>query len=185
MRLVDPRLLRRARGARLALTADAVLGVLAAVALLVQAALFARIVAGAFEGEPFSKLGAPLALLAVVAVVRALLAGGFEATGRRAAAAVMSRLRLDLVEHRLLREPLATDGALAGEVATAAVQGVDGLETYFARYLPQVVLAAIVPVIVLVWTFVVDRTSALIMLVTLPLIPLFMALIGRFTEART
>lgn len=185
MRLVDPRLLRRARGARLAIVLDAVLGLLATLALLTQAALLARIIAGAFDGEPPADLATVFGLLVVVAAVRAVLSGAFEATGRRAAAGVMSRLRLELVERRLRDRPLAADGAEAGEVATAAVQGVDGLETYFARYLPQVVLAALVPVIVLAWTFVVDTTSAVIMLVTLPLIPLFMVLIGRFTEART
>jgi thiol reductant ABC exporter CydD subunit len=185
VRLVDPRLLRRARGARVAIGLDAVLGLLATFALLTQAALLARIIAGAFAGEPPAHLGTAVAMLAVVVAVRSVLSGAFEATGRRAAAGVMSRLRVELVHRRLLEKPLATDGAEAGEVATAAVQGVDGLETYFARYLPQVVLAALVPVIVLAWTFVVDTTSALIMLVTLPLIPLFMVLIGRFTEART
>ena len=96
----------------------------------------------------------------------------------------MCDLRLALVRGRLRGAPLAADGAEAGEVATAAVQGVDSLETYFARYLPQLVLAALVPVIVLAWTFVVDPLSALIMLITLPLIPVFMALIGRATQAQ-
>ena len=79
----------------------------------------------------------------------------------------------------------AADGAESGEVATAAVQGVDALETYFARYLPQLVLAVLVPLAVLAWTAAVDLTSALIMAATLPLVPLFMWLIGRYTERRT
>ncbi|HXY72698.1 MAG TPA: thiol reductant ABC exporter subunit CydD, partial [Actinomycetota bacterium] len=94
-------------------------------------------------------------------------------------------LRLALVRGRLRDSPLAADGAEAGEVATAAVQGVDSLEAYFARYLPQLVLAALVPVIVLAWTAAVDPLSAFIMLITLPLIPVFMVLIGRATQART
>ena len=114
--------------------------------------------------------------------VRSALAGGFEATGRRAAAAVMSGLRLALVERRLTT---AGAGAETGEVATTAVQGVDALEPYVARYLPQVVLAALVPAVVLVTTALLDPLSAAIMLVTLPLIPVFMVLIGRFTQART
>ncbi len=118
-------------------------------------------------------------------VGRAALAGAFEAVGRRAAATVMSELRLALVGSRLRGASLDASGAEAGEVATAAVQGVDALDAYFARYLPQVVLAALVPAVVLVWTAAVDPTSAVIMLLTLPLIPVFMALIGRFTEART
>ena len=63
---------------------------------------------------------------------------------------MLSQLRLDLVEQRLRAQPAALDGAESAEVATAAVAGVDALETMFARYLPQLVLAVVVPVAVLV-----------------------------------
>ncbi|HMK92017.1 MAG TPA: thiol reductant ABC exporter subunit CydD [Thermoleophilia bacterium] len=185
MRALDPRLLRRARGARRALAADVALGLLATVALLAQATLIATIVAGAFGGAPLDALAGRLALLAALALARGALAGAFEATGRRAAVGVTSQLRLELVGRRLRDAPAAADGAEAGEVATAAVQGVDALDVYFARYLPQLVLAVLVPVSVLVWAAAVDVTSAVIMLVTLPVVPLFMWLIGRYTEVRT
>jgi thiol reductant ABC exporter CydD subunit len=185
VRALDPRLLRRARPARVALTVDALLGLVATVLLLTQAVLFASVVSSTFDGHGLRAVGATILLLAGVVCARSVVAGAFEATGRRAGARVMSDLRLALVRGRLRDAPLAFDGAEAGEVATAAVQGVDLLETYFARYLPQLVLAALVPVIVLGWTFAVDPVSALIMLVTLPLIPVFMALIGRATQART
>jgi ATP-binding cassette, subfamily C, bacterial CydD len=185
MRPLDPRLLRRARGARLALALDAALGLLASGALLVQATLVAFVVASAFDGGSLRSAAAALVALVLVAVLRGALAGGFEATGRRAAASVMSQLRMALVERRLRHAPLAADGAEAAEVATAAVQGVDALEAYFARYLPQLVLAVCIPLLVLVWTATVDLTSALIMLATLWVTPLFMWLIGRFVEART
>ena len=98
---------------------------------------------------------------------------------------VLSDLRLALVERRLRAPPAALDGVESGEIAAASVQGVDALEAYFARYLPQVVLACVVPVVVLVWVGSIDLESALIMLLTLPLVPLFMWLIGRYTEQRT
>ena len=185
MRALDPRLLRRARPARVALIADIGLGALAAVALLAQAVLFAEIVSRAFDGAGSAGVGGFILALVAVVCGRAVLAGAFESTGRWAGARVMSDLRLALVRGRLRDSPLAADGAEAGEVATAAVQGVDSLEAYFARYVPQLVLAAIVPVIVLAWTAAVDPLSAVIMLVTLPLIPVFMVLIGRATQART
>ena len=185
MRLLDPRLLRWARAARRSLTIDVVLGLLATVALLSQAVLVAGIISGAFEGRSVPEEVAALSSLVAVVVVRGLLDGAFEATGRRAAASVMSDLRISLVERRLRDAPIAADGVEAGEVASAAVSGVDALETYFARYLPQVVLAALIPPLVLVWTAFIDPISAVIMLVTLPLIPVFMVLIGRFTQART
>ena len=185
MKTLDPRLLRTTRGARRALAADVALGLLATVALLAQATLFAYAVSQAFAGRALASVAAALGLLAALAVARGLLACAFESTGRRAAAGIMSQLRLALVERRLADSPTAADGAESGEVATAAVQGVDALETYFARYLPQLVLAVLVPLAVLAWTVAVDPTSALIMALTLPLIPLFMWLIGRYTQGRT
>ncbi len=185
MRTLDPRLLRTARGARTALAADVALGLLATVALLAQATLFAYAVSQAFAGRGLGAVAGALVALAALAVARGLLAGAFEATGRRAAARVMSQLRLELVRRRTHDAPTAADGAESGEVATAAVQGVDALETYFARYLPQLVLAVLVPLAVLAWTVAVDPFSALIMALTLPLIPVFMWLIGRYTERRT
>ena len=86
---------------------------------------------------------------------------------------------------RLATQPTAADGTQSGEIAAAAVQGVDALEAYFARYLPQVVLASIVPLVVVAWVATVDLESALVMAVTLPLVPVFMWLIGRATEQRT
>jgi thiol reductant ABC exporter CydD subunit len=185
VRTLDPRLLRTARGARWALAADVALGLLSTVALLAQATLFAYAVSQAFAGRALASVATALGLLAALAVGRGLLAGAFESTGRRAAAGVMSQLRLELVRRRLRDAPTAADGAESGEIATAAVQGVDALETYFARYLPQLVLAVLVPLAVLAWTVAIDPTSALIMALTLPLIPLFMWLIGRYTEGRT
>jgi ATP-binding cassette, subfamily C, bacterial CydD len=183
VRPLDRRLLQRARPARLALGFDVLFGLLATIALLIQATLFAWIVAQAFEHRSLDPRA--IAALCVVVIVRGLFAGGFEAIGRRAAALVSSDLRIALVEGRLYDTPTAADGAEAGEIATAAVTGVDGLEAYFARYLPQLVLAVLVPAAVLVWTAAIDLTSAAIMIVTLPLIPVFMVLIGRYTESKT
>jgi thiol reductant ABC exporter CydD subunit len=108
-----------------------------------------------------------------------------EVVGRRAAWSVLSELRLALTEKRLRSQPTGTDGAGGAELAAVAVQGIEGLEGYFARYLPQVVLAGVVPLLVVVWVAVIDPVSALIMLLTLPLVPVFMWLIGSYTEKRT
>jgi ATP-binding cassette, subfamily C, bacterial CydD len=185
MRVVDPRLLRRARAARLLLGVDAAIGVAAALLVLLQASLIGLIVARAFHGASLRAVAAPLAVLVLVFVGRGALAWGFEVAGRRAASSVLSELRLALVEHRLRAQPAALDGTGSGEVAAAAVQGIDALEAYFGRYLPQAVLACLVPLAVLVWVAAIDLTSALIMLATLPLVPVFMWLIGRYTEEQT
>ena len=135
-------------------------------------------------GRTLDELKLPLALLVAVVVGRAAAAWGFEAMGRRAATDVLSRLRLELVERRLRDRPAALDGAESAEVATAAVAGVDSLETLFARYLPQLVLALTVPVAVLALVASIDLVSAGLMLLTLPLVPVFMWLVGRYTEQR-
>jgi ATP-binding cassette subfamily C protein CydD len=185
MRVLDPRLLRRARAARLLLGADTAIGLATALLVLLQATLLAAIIARAFRGASLHEVSGELVLLVLVFAARGLLAWGFEVAGRRAAWTVLSELRLALVERRLRSQPAALDGAESTEIAPAAVQGVEGLEAYFGRYLPQVVLACLVPIAVLGWAAWIDVESALIMLVTLPLVPLFMWLIGRYTEERT
>jgi len=185
VRFLDQRLVRRARPVRALLGFDACLGIASAVLVLVQATLLARIAAQAFAGAPLSDLTDDLVLLAVAFAGRGLLSWGFEVAGRRAALTVLSQLRLALVERRLRDHPLALDRTEAGELAAGAVQGVEALEAYFARYLPQVVLAAVVPIAVLVWVAAIDPVSAGLMLLTLPLVPLFMWLIGRYTQERT
>ena len=185
MPALDPRLLQRARPARLLIGIDIGIGLAAALLVLLQATLFAQIVARAFHGAPLGDVSRDIVLLAVVFACRGVLAWGFETTGRRAASTVLSELRLALVERRLRHQPAALDGVEGGEIAAASIQGVDALEAYFARYLPQVVLACVVPLFVLAWVARIDIESALIMLLTLPLVPLFMWLIGRYTEQRT
>jgi thiol reductant ABC exporter CydD subunit len=185
MRALDPRLVRRTRAARPLLAIDTVLGLATALAVLMQASLLSRIVARAFGGVPLGALGAAFGLLLAAFAARAGCAWGMEIAGRRAAWSVLSELRLALAERRLRTQPLAVDRAEGGELAALAVHGIDGLEGYFARYLPQVVLASAVPWLVIAWVAVVDLEAAAVMLLTLPLVPVFMWLIGRYTEERT
>jgi thiol reductant ABC exporter CydD subunit len=182
---LDPRLVQRARAVRVMLAIDAALGIVAALLVLAQAVLLARVAARGFAGAPLAELLTPIALLVAVAACRGAAAWGFEVTGRRAAASALSDLRLDVVERRLHDRPAALDAAESADVATLAVGGVDALETAFARYLPQVVLALVVPAAVLVLVASIDLLSAGIMLLTLPLVPVFMWLVGRYTERRT
>jgi thiol reductant ABC exporter CydD subunit len=185
MRALDARLVRRVRAVRALLVADVALGLATTVVILIQASLLAGIVSRAFDGAPAGHLAAALVLLVVAFAARGLLGWGFEVAGRRAATSTLSGLRLELVERRLRAQPAALDGVEGAEIAAAAVQGIDGLQAYFGRYLPQVVLACLVPVAVLAWVGAVDPTSALVMLLTLPLVPVFMWLIGRSAAERT
>jgi ATP-binding cassette subfamily C protein CydD len=185
VRTLDPRLLRRTRSARNLLAIDTAIGICAGLTVLAQAGLLARIVARAFEGVPLRSFRLELVALVLAFALRGVCAWAMEVTGRRAAWNVLSELRVALVEKRLREDPLSVDGVDGAELAAAAVQGIDALEGYFARYLPLVVLATVVPLLVIAWVAVVDLESALIMALTLPLVPLFMWLIGRYSEQRT
>jgi ATP-binding cassette subfamily C protein CydD len=185
MRALDPRLVRRTAAARPLLAIDTLLGVATALAVLAQASVLSLIVARAFDGAPVRGLGTEFGLLVLAFAIRAGCAWGMEVSGRRAAWSVLSELRLALVERRLRAQPMAVDGADGGELAALAVDGIEGLEGYFARYLPQAVLASVVPLLVIGWVAFVDLQAALIMLLTLPLVPVFMWLIGSYTAERT
>jgi ATP-binding cassette, subfamily C, bacterial CydD len=185
MRALDPRLLSRTRSARPLLTTDVALGLGTSVAVLLGATMLARIAAKTFHGAPLHALGRDFAWLVVAFVARGAFAWAMEVAGRRAAWDVLSELRLALVAKRLRTQPTAVDGAEGAEITTVSVQGVEALEGYFARYLPQVVLACVVPFIVIGWVAFVDLEAAVIMLLTLPLVPVFMWLIGTYTAERT
>lgn len=180
------RLLRGGAAARSMLIASGVLGAMTALAIVAQAALMAYVVSEAFiDGADLESLKGPLLVLLAVALLRAVLAGGFELSGRLGAQRVMARLRGELIEHLLIERPARDEGERSGELASAAVQGVDSIETYFARYLPQVILAALVPPTILIVAAINDWQAALVLLLTAPLIPVFMILIGRSAEDAT
>jgi len=183
---VDRRLLRSVRAARLPFAIAIVLGLLTAVLVVAQASLLGRIIAGAFPGGDDLADSAPLLwLLAGVIGLRALCAGGFEASGRIGAGRVMSELRSRITSHLLHARPTGLREQRSGELVSTAVQGVDALEVYFARYLPQLVLAVLVPVVLLAWIFPRDIAAGTILLVTLPVIVVFMVLIGLGARAAT
>ncbi|MEV4333848.1 thiol reductant ABC exporter subunit CydD [Streptomyces sp. NPDC049597] len=190
MKPIDPRLLRYARATRLFLGAVVVLGLIGAVLVIAQAMLVAEVVVGAFHrGLTVSGLSAPLVLLAAVAAGRALVSWLTELAAHRASAAVKSELRGRLLARAADLGPgrAGDDGPArggTGALVTLATRGIDALDDYFSRYLPQLGLAVVVPVAVLARIVTEDWVSAAIIVVTLPLIPLFMVLIGWATQSR-
>ncbi|WP_327176771.1 thiol reductant ABC exporter subunit CydD [Streptomyces sp. NBC_01335] len=185
MKPIDPRLFRYARATRFFLVAVVALGAVGAALVIAQAMLVAEIVVGGFEdGLSVSGLRTPLILLAVVAAGRALVAWLTELAAYRASAAVKSELRGRLLERAAQLGPGWLDGQRTGSLVALATRGVDALDDYFSRYLPQLGLAVVVPVAVLARIVTEDWVSAAIIVVTLPLIPAFMALIGWATQSR-
>ena len=185
MKPVDPRLLRRAAAARSFLAFTVVFGLATTGLILVQAGLVARLLARAAAGIPVAALAGTLVALLGVVAARALAAYGGESAALRAAAAVKSQLRRALAEHALRLGPGWLAGQRSGEITTLATGGLDALDAYFARYLPQLVLACVVPVAVLARVAAADWISALVIAVTVPLIPVFAVLVGLHTKAQT
>ncbi|MEU1849261.1 thiol reductant ABC exporter subunit CydD [Streptomyces sp. NPDC019990] len=185
MKPIDPRLLRYARATRLFLVAVIGLGALGAGLVIVQAMLIADVVVGAFQHRmAVPELSTPLMLLAAVAVGRGLVGWLTELAAHRASAAVKSELRGRLLERSALLGPGWLSGQRTGSLVALATRGVDALDDYFSRYLPQLGLAVVVPVAVLVRIVTEDWVSAAIIVGTLPLIPVFMVLIGWATQSR-
>ncbi|MGC5029945.1 thiol reductant ABC exporter subunit CydD [Micromonospora sp. DT229] len=178
----DPRLLRRVPAARGDLALLGFLGVLAAGLVVAQATALATLLAAAFTGE----LNRP-ALAGFVAAVaaRSVLVWAQGTVSARLAATVKAALRADLLGAVARHGPGWVAGQRAGQLATLAGRGLDALDAYFTGYLPQLVLSVTVPIAVLGRIFLADWSSAVIIALTLPLIPIFGALLGWQAQAAT
>jgi thiol reductant ABC exporter CydD subunit len=182
----DPRLLRTARATRRYLVLAVGIGAVTAVLVVLQSWLLADAVDGAFLGhKPLSALRAPVLLLLAVVLGRAVVGWAGELAAFRTSARAKSQLRAALVERVACLGPNGIQRGRTGSLAIVATRGVDALDAYFSRYLPQVFLSVIVPVTVLVVVAGADWISAVIIGLTVPLIPIFMTLIGTATRERT
>ena len=182
MKPLDPRLLRHASAVRPFVLACAALGTLTAMLVLAQAELLAKTITWAFlDGFALRELLVPVGMLLLVVLARAGIAWLSETTAHRAAARALSQLRETVITAALRIGPRQADRSPA-EVASLATHGVDRLEGYFARYLPQLLIAAVVPLVVGVRILLADWVAAVIVGLTVPLIPVFMILIGLSTQ---
>jgi ATP-binding cassette, subfamily C, bacterial CydD len=181
----DRRLLGYTSGARGYLVVTVAFGLAGTGLILAQAGLLARALAVAARGDVAAALAGTLAALLVVVAARAAVSYAGEVTALRAAATVKSGLRRALTVRSLQLGPVWLGGQRAGEITTLSTRGLDGLDSYFARYLPQFVLAVLVPIAVLARVAVADWVSAVVIAVTLPLIPVFAVLVGWHTKAQT
>lgn len=180
---VDPRLLRYARASRGFFVAIAFVAVAQTAVVVAFAWFLASAIVGVVEGAPWEQVGTSLALLAGAVVLRALLLWTRETIAARAAARVEIQLRdalLDAVD-RLGPEWLSARSSAT--LAVTAGRGLDALDAYFGRYLPQLVQTVVATPVILAVLWWQDWISGLTVLVTLPLIPIFMVLIGLATRA--
>ncbi|MEV4571362.1 thiol reductant ABC exporter subunit CydD [Nonomuraea sp. NPDC049419] len=170
--------MRAERAVRMHLGVTMAAAVLAGLLVLVQAELLAGVLSGRFTA-------AALGVLAAVVGVRALLAWTQGVFAGRTATGVKSALRHRLLERLRELGPARLAAHRSGELVTLAGRGLDGLDNYLTGYLPSIAVAGVVPVAVLIRLFAADLASAVIVLVTLPLIPIFGALVGMTTKAVT
>jgi ATP-binding cassette subfamily C protein CydD len=166
-------------GATLAGYGNGVLGI-------AQAWLLSGVVAGVFLGGDGLAQALPgLSGLLAVFLARAGLTWAHETGGAAGAARIKNLLRERLLAHLYRLGPAYSQGQATGELVATAVQGVEALDGFYSQYLPQVALAALIPITILAVVFPIDPLSGLVFFLTGPLIPQFMVLIGRSAEAVT
>ncbi|KON72052.1 hypothetical protein M768_16450 [Cellulosimicrobium cellulans F16] len=182
MKPLDPRLLRHARAARGYVVLTAVLGFATAALVVAQAVVLASVLAPAIQGTAdLADLGPRVGLLAGVVAARTVTSWAQERFALRAATRTVAELREQVVTHAVALGPRWLASGRGPEVATLATRGLDALEPYMVRYLPQLLLAATVTPATLAVVLGLDWVSAVIIAVTIPLVPIFMVLVGRLT----
>ena len=180
------RLLSLARETRSLLIATILCGLAAGLLTIWQAYTLSDIISRVFPmAQAFSVIAGLLALLLGIIVMRALLTWAGSLASNALAVEIKTRLRERLFAHLLRLGPAFARGERTGELAGAAVEGVEALDAYFSQYLPQLVISALLPLSILILVFPLDPISGLVLLLTAPLIPIFMILIGKAGEALT
>src|SRR5512141_3297773 len=180
------RLLSLSRDSRTALLLTILSGFLAGLLIIAQAYFLSSTVNGVYlQGQTLAQVTPWLELILVLIAGRAFLTWVNEVSANIVAVRIKSDLRERLFSHILNLGPAYTRGQRTGELTTAAVEGIEALDAYYSQYLPQLVITALVPISILIFVFPMDLLSGIVMLITAPLIPFFMIMIGKGAEAVT
>lgn len=183
---VNSRLLLQARTTRLELSLTIALGIVRGFILVGQARIISMVVNGVFlQGLGLPEVTNLLILFAALSLLRAALTWGVERCAYRAAMLIKHSLREQLTERIFSLGPAFTRRERSGELTNTLTEGIEALEAYFSQYLPQLAFAAIVPLTILLFVFPLDLTSGLVLLLTAPLIPIFMNLIADAAARQT
>ncbi|WP_066587537.1 thiol reductant ABC exporter subunit CydD [Cellulomonas timonensis] len=186
MKPLDPRLLRHARAARQYVALTVVLGLAVAGLVIAQALLLGHALGSAVQdGASLDDLRPLIGWLVLVVAARALVTGAQERYAHRAATRAIGELRAQVVERATALGPRWLAGGEGPRVVTLVTRGLENLEPYFVKYLPQLVLAATVTPATLLVVLGLDWLSAAIIAGTIPLVPIFMTLVGRLTQGRS
>ena len=176
-------LLRQVRSARASLSLTVTLGLLAAVATIAQMAFLSKVVDRVFlKRMDLGDVGVLLLLLLGTSVLRSGLLWAREVVAQKGAVRIKSELRERLFGHVVRLGPAYAKGERTGELTTTATEGIERLDAYFGRYLPQTALSVFVPLLIAGYVFPRDPASAILLLVTAPVIPILMILVGSYAE---
>ncbi|MFS4506347.1 thiol reductant ABC exporter subunit CydD [Clavibacter sp. Sh2141] len=179
---LDPRLLRHSASARTMLALGALVGVVQTLALVAACWSLTQLVVRAIGGASAAELAPVLALAVASAVVRGAAAWLLDVVGARGAAQVTAELRRRALRAIADLGPAWTAGRNRGRLATVVGPGLDALEPYFARYVPQLILTALATPLVVAVLLAQDLLTGITVIATLPVIPVFMVLIGWATQ---
>jgi ATP-binding cassette subfamily C protein CydCD len=183
---LDTRLLQKVRQSRLMLILTIILGIVGSVLTVIQARDISRVVDQVFlHNQSLSQVSNFLTIILMVILFRAAIVWGSEVSANAIAVRIKTSLREALFQHILNMGPTYTQGESTGELTNVLVEGVEALDAYYSQYLPQLILSGVVPLVYLAFVFQVDLLSGLVLLLTAPLIPVFMVLIGNMAESRT
>jgi ATP-binding cassette subfamily C protein CydD len=183
---ISQRLLQEARHSRLLFGLTVLMGVITGALILFQAHNLSHLVNSVFL-DHFTQTEVAPQVLALILIVflRAIFSFLNGTAAASLSARVKSNLRSLLLDKISRLGPAFTRGESTGELTTTALQGVEALDAYFSQYLPQILIAALLPVMILLVVFPLDTLTGVVFLVTAPLIPFFMSLIGRASENET
>jgi ATP-binding cassette subfamily C protein CydD len=177
-------LVKQAEADRAWILISVAIGLSSGILLIVQANFLARIVHSAFmEKGSMKEMWPYFVLLTGIIIFRAILSYAREVSGFYAGAKIRHKVRMALLEHIALIGPSFSSSQSTGGVAGTAIENVEGLHDFYAFYLPQLALAVMIPAAILTFIFPFSWAAGGLLLITAPLIPLFMLLVGMGAES--
>jgi len=177
---ISKNLLEQIRNALLPFITTLVSGWLGGVLIVMQAWLLSTVIDNVFlNGQALDDVQKLMIWLLLVILLRAVLRYFQHTSSQKLAVSITGQLRIRLMEKLFRLGPVYTQETHSGELTALGMQGLETLEAYYSQYIPQLILAAAIPLTILASIFPIDLLSAVILLITAPLIPFFMVLIGK------
>ncbi|HDL18908.1 MAG TPA: thiol reductant ABC exporter subunit CydD [Bacteroidetes bacterium] len=183
---LDKRLLQQLNGLRILVSGTIGLGLLVAIMTIAQAFYLSKTINLVFlHSRTLADVSPCLIYFGIFSLFRSLFHYGQQNIAGKIAFKVKTDLREKIVRHLFKLGPIYIKSGRTGELSNTILKGIDSLDAYFSQYIPQIFLSALVPVGILLAVFPLDILSGIVFLITAPLIPLFMVLIGDTAETLT